>query len=409
MNRLTKTANCILALQPLFAAPVYFSVLTGYPLLWISIPVAIFPLVIRYLTTRQLITRTPFDLPILLFMVGTIIGVAVAPDKEVATGAFWTTLASVLMYYGIASNAHGGKKYWIWTGGIICGITLSLSLWFLSQSSHRVFSFNQWAFDLFAWLPKTPGPVMQQHTIGALLAVVIPPLVAMVLFNKRDKLRNLALIFGLFFSIMLLLSDSGTGWIACVAGVIPIMFIRSIRLGSIFTSLVGIAAAVFAFMYNKLEWIYATFSTDSLMGRVELWRNSPQLLDWQTALTGLGLGSWRGIYNDYFVTNHTHLHNSYVQAYYDTGIPGVIAMILAAVIFVRLTVKLLKSSKENPIYGLGIGLTGSIVAGAAFSVLDTTHTVTDVMQDGYIYMGIPLLWIFAALLSVVYERLQEKH
>ena len=173
----TKIAKTILALYPLFPVPVYFSVLTGRPPLWLSLIIAIIPIGCTLLVTPTvLITRTPFDIPILIFLCGTVIGFIVSPDKNVATGALSSTMASILVYYGITTNSGASRKYWLWTGGIICLITLLLSLWFLSQSSHRVLFFNQWAFNLFSGLPKTSGPVLQLNTIGALLAVVIPPL-----------------------------------------------------------------------------------------------------------------------------------------------------------------------------------------------------------------------------------------
>ena len=151
----TKVAKTILTLYPLFPVPVYFSVLTGYPPLWLSLLIAIVPLGVHFWQTHRIVTRTPFDIPILIFICGTVIGFIVSPDKNVATGALSSTMASILVYYGITTNGGASRKYWLWAGGIICLITLLLSLWFLSQSNHRVLFFNQWAFNLFSGLPKT--------------------------------------------------------------------------------------------------------------------------------------------------------------------------------------------------------------------------------------------------------------
>ena len=139
----TKFANGILALYPLFPVPIYFSVLTGYPPLWLSLIIAIIPLGVYLGQTHHIIARTPFDIPIIIFICGTLIGFIVSPDKNVATGALSSTMASILVYYGITANSGASRKYWMWTGGIICFISLLLSLWFLSQSSHRVLFFNQ--------------------------------------------------------------------------------------------------------------------------------------------------------------------------------------------------------------------------------------------------------------------------
>jgi hypothetical protein len=170
----TKLVKGILALQPLFPVPVYFAVLTGYPPVWLCLIIAVIPLIVRYRYTKRIFTRTPFDVPILIFLCGALVGVIVAPDKNVAAGALSSTIASVLVYYGITANSSASRKYWLWSGGIICFITLALSVWFLYQSDHRVLFFNRWVFNLFAGFPRITGPVLQLNTIGALAAVVIP-------------------------------------------------------------------------------------------------------------------------------------------------------------------------------------------------------------------------------------------
>ena len=45
----TKLAKTILTLYPLFPVPVYFSVLTGYPPLWLSLIIAIIPVAVSFL------------------------------------------------------------------------------------------------------------------------------------------------------------------------------------------------------------------------------------------------------------------------------------------------------------------------------------------------------------------------
>ena len=225
-----KIAKIILALYPLFPAPVYFSVLTGYPPLWLSMLIAIIPLVVYFWQTHRIVARTPFDIPILIFICGTVIGFIVSPDKNVATGALSSTMASILVYYGITANSGASRKYWMWTGGIICFFSFILSLWFLSQGSHRILSFNQWAFNLFSGLPKSSGPVISWNTIGALLAVVIPPLFALALFKNRFSLRITALVLCLFFTTVLFLSDSGAGWLAFFVGLVLVLTIWRRRL-----------------------------------------------------------------------------------------------------------------------------------------------------------------------------------
>jgi len=401
----TKLIKAILALQPIFPAPVYFSVLTGHPWLWLSVIIAILPVGVRLRSTRSIITRTMFDIPIIIFAFGTLLGLLVSPDKNVAIGALSSTFASVLVYYGITSNANASRKYWLWMASIICLITLLLSLWFFSQSYHRVLFFNQWTFNLFSGLPKTNGPVLNLHTIGALLVVVIPPLAVGGFLKYNINLRIIALILCIFFTGILFLSDSGTGWLAFIISITFILVCWRKRLLWVIIPLEGLFAGAAAIFYKKFNWVRITFSTSSLMARIELWQNTLDLLKGKAAIMGLGPGVWLRVYSNHYATTVAIVHNSYLQLYCDAGILGFAAMVLAAVIIVHFSLHLLKSPHRNSTNWMGIGLIGSIIAGAVFAIFDTTHSVTDVTNNGYIYLSIPLLWIVAALISVINDKL----
>lgn len=79
-------------------------------------------------------------------------------------------------------------------------------------------------------------------------------------------------------------------------------------------------------------------------------------------------------------------------------------MVLAAIILIRLSVRILKSSHRNLVRWIGIGLIGSIISGTVFAIFDVTTSVTYVSKSGYIYLVLPLLWIGAGLFVVVIER-----
>ena len=76
-------------------------------------------------------------------------------------------------------------------------------------------------------------------------------------------------------------------------------------------------------------------------------------------------------------------------------------MVLAGIIFIRLSINLLNLSHQNSVYWIGVGMIGSFIAGAVFSIFDVLTTITYVTGTGYIYLSLPLLWIGAALSAVV--------
>jgi O-antigen ligase len=404
---LIKIAKTVIAFQPLFAVPVYFSVLTGSPPLLLSLLIAIIPTAVNLRLTGRLFPKSAFGMPILIFSLGSLVGIFVATDKGIAVGALASTFASILVYYGIVSNSSAGRRYWQWTAGIVCFIAFTLSLWFLSQSDRRVLPFNQWAFNLFAGFPKTNGPVMQEHTIGALLAVVIPPLFVFIFFKYRKSIRIAALGLCFFFILMLFLSDSGTGWLAATSAIIFIVVFRQKRLLWLIVPTGGLITFLAAHFYDKTDWLKVTFSTGSLMGRIDAWKNTLPLLDDKAAFFGLGPGQWLNVYSSHYANAPAHVHNSYLQLYCDAGALGLAAMVLAAIIFVRLSWKILHSPREKTLTWIGTGLIAAIIAGAVFAMFDVTYSVTYVKSAGYIYLGLPLIWIFAALFAVVDIRLNK--
>lgn len=168
-----KLLERILLFQPFFAIPVYFSVICGVPSIWAGLSVALLPLLARFVRFGRFIDRTPFDIPILLYFLGLIVGLIVASDNQIAFGALASTIGSCVIYYGIAGNAGEKDKYWIVAAGIICVLIFAATIWFFSQGDSRKFVFNQWAFDLFKSLPKTDIS-LQMHSIGSVLSVAVP-------------------------------------------------------------------------------------------------------------------------------------------------------------------------------------------------------------------------------------------
>ena len=148
--------------------------------------------------------------------------------------------------------------------------------------------------------------------------------------------------------------------------------------------------AVAVIFYDKTAWLRTTFSTASLIGRIELWQNTFILLKGKAAVLGLGLGAWFKVYSSHYGSSVPIIvHNSYLQLYCDAGILGFIAMVLAAIIFIRLSINILKSSRRNSVNWIGIGLIGSIIAGAVFAIFDVTTSITYVTNTGYIYLVHP--------------------
>ena len=386
--------------QPFFAAPMFFSVVAGAPPLPVAWAAAILPWLIYLILSRRLIRRTPFDIPILLFLLGLIAGFIAAPDKRIAGEAFSTTFAGILIYYGLVNNAERGRKYWAAMSVFACAIVLGLTVWFFSQGYDRVMDFNKWLFKLEADLPKTGGPLMQFNNLGLFLAVTAPVFLAIALFNQKRR-RWFAAGAALTILAAVFLTASGSGW----GGVaVALMFVLAVwRWKSLFTTIPAAAAVIAAatLNYHRFAWIHTVFSTESLKSRIDVWIKTVRLLE-KSWFTGLGLGEWPVLFKDW-----PNVHNAYIQLYADTGLFGVAAAVYAAAVFVTVSLRIMKSTVRNGWFAVGVGLAGGFLAGAAASVFEVAMTGTFSNPEIH-YIGIPLIWVMAAVFVVAEQRLNPK-
>lgn len=405
--------DTILEAQPLLAAPIFLSVLLGSPPLWLSWLVAVTPLALRFWRHGHLARRTPFDIPILLLTLGLLVGLAVSPNQAVSLEALNTFLACILIYYGIVSNSYAKNSYWLLVAAIICLIVLGLSIWFFLEGEQRLLPFNEWVFKLAEPFPKTNGPLLNLHSLAAVLAVIVPALFSIALFKGVTRLRLVGLALGLGFLAILFLTASGSGWIAAAIGLVLVVLCWRLWLAGPVLATLGLIAWLATSSYDKVSWMAQVFSVDSFLSRVDYWRGTIDLLA-EHPISGLGLGTWFEVYNNYNgLGTIINPHNSYLQLYSDSGLLGLVAMIWAAVVFLSLSRRILFSSRHGAWYGVTVGIIGGIVAGATQAIVEvtTTGTITE-SATTYHYIAIPLLWILGALFIVAYNHLDtgnQKH
>jgi O-antigen ligase len=210
---------------------------------------------------------------------------------------------------------------------------------------------------------------------------------------------------GLVFVGMMILSASGGGWIATAVGLAVVFVGWRKKSALVVVPLAAVAAGAAALFYGQTLWLQETFATGSLLARFKMWQHTLGLLSGRGLAVGLGLGGWRTVYSERLGESQVHVHNAYLQLYTDTGVLGIVALVLAAMVFVRLSRGMLSSPRGQAWYGVGAGMTAAIVAGAVMAMYDVTTTVTVVGAASYVYLSVPLLWVWVALLVVAHERL----
>jgi O-antigen ligase len=202
-------------------------------------------------------------------------------------------------------------------------------------------------------------------------------------------------------------------WLSLLIAVMPVCvrywYTRHIFSRTLFDIPILLFIAGSIIFYSRTDWLQTTFATWSLEGRFVLWDNTLTLLKGKATFFGLGPGAWRAIYNAYFNDTAVHVHNAYIQLYCDAGILGFIGMVMAAVITLRFSIHILKKHRDSSLYWIKAGLISAVIAGAVFAVFDVTTTITYVNSSGYVYLALPLLWLFAAFIAVLHSRDKENH
>ena len=401
---LSRLSTALLLAQPFFTFPVFLSVLQGVPPLWLSWLIAIIPLPLRFYITGRLTRRTPFDIPILILTVGMLLGFFLSPDHQLSLPVLHTYLACVLFYYGLVNNSDARLGDW----GFLA-VFLSLILFFLSTlvfagGSGKHIVFNEWAYELASSLTGVPSMPVNINVVGGALAVVIPGLVAVALFRQRAWVRWSAGILAVIFGGILVLSASGGGWIATIAGIFIVLLYHRARTFWV-TSLASVVAvaATLPIWYNT-TWIKAVFPLQSLFSRLEMWQATIVALK-ENPLTGLGLGGWWSKVSTFGLIGGPH--NAYLQLFSDTGALGMIALVLAAIIGVKLFRQILYADKDSPTYGITVGITAGLSAGGIHALLDDNMNVLIQIGNDYLYYAVPLLWLWSALLVVSCQRLLQ--
>jgi len=399
---LSRLSTALLLAQPFFTFPVFLSVLQGVPPLWLSWTIAIIPLPLRFYITGRLTRRTPFDIPILILTVGMLLGFFLSPDHQLSSPVLHTYLACVLFYYGLVNNGDARPGYWGFIAVFLCLVLLLLSVWAFVGGQGRHVVFNTWAYELASPSTRSLSMTVNANVLGGAFAIVIPGLVAVALFRQRTWIRWSAGILAVIFGGILVLSASGGGWIATIAGIFIVLLYHRARTFWV-TSLASVVAvaATLPIWYNT-TWIKAVFSIPSLSSRLERWQATIVALK-DSPLTGLGLGGWWSKVSTFGMLGGPH--NAYLQLVSDTGALGMIALVLAVIIGVKLFRQILYADKDSPTYGITTGITAGLIAGGIHALLDDNMNALIQIGNDYLYYAIPLLWLWAALLVVSCQRL----
>ena len=343
-----------------------FSAAGPWPLL-----LALAPWALRWVLTGRPARRTPFDVPLLLFLVTAALSVWAAFDRPEAWPKFWRIVGGVALFYAFHNAAPLARRR-VWLLSFFGAI---VAVYFLATQDWAAYPAKIAALTGLGRLLQAPLPPLTLHRLhpnvaGGILAMMAPFAGVATLWAWRDlrwaptggcpyaplspyRTRRLAqpwLAIGLALGCLLLIlfgllmSTSRGAWIAVgCALLLAALWGLSNRVSRSWPGLrpwlfPGLVALLLTLaLVAAAAWpggIIAALRTlpgpNTGISRVELLRNSLTLVR-DYPLIGAGLGSFQMLYSTYALFLHVgfiiHSHNLLVNVAIEQGGPAVLLIL----------------------------------------------------------------------------------
>ncbi|MDZ7587418.1 MAG: O-antigen ligase family protein [Patescibacteria group bacterium] len=386
--------------------------------------------IIKMILSRKiLVSRTPFDLPLLLFLLSQIISSILSINPHTSVwgyysrfhGGLMSTLSYLLLYYAFVSNQISVKN----SLKVILSTAAIVSLYGIAE--HFGIDKTIWVQDVQNRVFSTLG---QPNWLAAYLIALVPlsgrlsPLLLLTLFFTKSQsgLGTAAIILLLMFILMLIKQRS-----------LKIILLTALLIGGTYYFLTSPLTANMQKtrqLINQENKIHDAGSSSLLIrrvvwqGAINTWRHYP--------LFGSGVETFAYSYYNFRPQEHNLLsewdflynkaHNEYLNFLATTGAFGLVAYLLFIISVLIFFIKNLKS-KNTTLTGLFLGFVSILITNffgfavvpvalfffmfPAFAyTLSTTIVVKSVANNPtnfsqYLLIGLILFFTFSGLKSTL--------
>jgi len=316
---------------------------------WVALSAAFLPFLLRMARHGRPKLGTPFDLPIALLVVGAFAGLLKSPEKTISLGAFQCVLVLSLFYYS-----------WVNHRPLEPLTKRLMGIGVLSVAGFAIFALVESTL-------ATPGSQTAQctyHGLALCLLIMACTLLGMAVFGRTNAIR---------FPV-------GLATLAVCAGVILVV----------------------------RESVSHLLTFEAVTGRLPRWEATVELLG-DSPLTGLGLGCWPLVYHGSEVISHpSNVHNAYLELYSSTGLLGVLALAVFLVVGVKIGIEIIRSPRDHPWYGFGVGALLACAATLVVGVLESSPVgVPLVYANTYRYIISPAPWVLTGMLVTARRLLSQ--
>lgn len=319
---------------PLLFIPLAFTLYLPPP--WLALGYLLFPLyfVVRWRREGAAFPATRANLPILLLLVGVLIGLVVSPDRvsgAVSAGKLLTGL--VTLYVLLDTLKQPDELWWGASLLVVVGLGLVLLLPFgVSWSIEKVYTLP----SFLDWTLRPPGEGTNANLIAGMLALTLPLAVGLIRAPRAGmRILGAAAVGPLLLALLVL--QSRNAWFAVLGGlavgaalyrrwlvpVIPLALLAALALNQQLggTWLTDV-------MFGKV----GTITGGTLVERQQLWSQAIELVR-AHPLTGIGMGAYEQVapYAPPYSPQAPglvapHAHNLYLQVLLDAGLVGFVGL-----------------------------------------------------------------------------------
>ena len=315
-------------------------------LIWQPLLIAITPLLLRINAGRPPFTRTPFDLPIAIFLLTAGVGIWAAYLPEVAWTKFWFLIAAIIFYYLLARQPADN----LWTAAIVLSLMgVGISIYFFLSNNWEIQPLKVQLLSQIgiAWMrirPNLPLESIHPNDIAGIAVIALPFSLALTLRFSRRKSIFWSILFGLMASLILvtiLMSASRGAWVAvgATAGLCLLWWVITSLLSrrtivpyrTLFIATLGLlvciaAGYIWISLHQRLSQVAFGTANDFISDpRFHIFWSAIELIK-DIPFTGGGLDGFPGLYSSYIMINPNYIlgygHNIFLDASLQQGILG---------------------------------------------------------------------------------------
>ncbi len=347
--------------------------------------------------------RTPFDFPIMIFVIVAFLSILVSPDPAFSFYNCYNLVGRYVLLYYLVVQSFDIKN----TGQIKILLTLvCISLFivvvygFMQAFLGIGVSSSQMVWTDSAMFPGLKTRVFSTwqnpNLLGGYLDLMLGLLAGLFFLLKQKWVRiSIGLLFCLTaFCLSLTYARGACLSIAIVIAIYSVLYNRKVLIGLIFLAIILLISD--ATLVDRLTSVFTKMDTSSEM-RLAFWESTfAMILD--HPLLGIGWGSYFMVYPsyDYYMQGNfikiVHAHNMYLNFMAEIGLFGFVSYMVYyfGTIYKAFKLQTMKLDEVNKAMLLGIGLGLSALA---------INGLTDyVMFNTELSM---LVWLFSGIVATV--------